>query len=518
MRTPVVPLLPLAVLLAFAGCARLNYVKVPTPTQYDQWSDAQQKKADAMKGVRYYLPRPFLSLKQSTPVAQRAALISFRRDAEGYALETPADTPTWVRKVAPKRISITQALALTLAHPPGTNAAPSRAGGQESGATTLAGAATNALAGLVGTAGATSGPDTVKTERPPSELHARTGFLNTSDPVTRLGSRFDIVYLPDFEEQYVIQPKAGLGTADIETQLRNGWAAEVFSQRVDNSNLIPYVINQFENASEAAANIFTTWAPAAVGLPPGLGLPQVAKALKTGEEAGQIGEAATAAARAMLGEVLLFKIAEVRIAQPGLYPILKPREIDRLSRHLVRAAGTDPEDSLDLAVRMSNLPWIRQDMAFIPCPPFTVIGFNTTSDVFLAPATERPTLEVAATPEDPRGKPPAGDPLKTLETAFQSSQAPARWGDALGTVIDCAQTKVVAVAAGVEIQLPALGGKTFPPGYATTVKTQLANFFQEGAAPGEFEVEVTPPNATTPSRLQVLIKVPAAELAKQLKP
>ncbi|MBE7503162.1 MAG: hypothetical protein HS113_23330 [Verrucomicrobiales bacterium] len=518
MRPPVVPLLSLAALLACSGCARLNYVKVPPPTQYDQWSDAQQKKADAMKGVRYYLPRPFLSLKQSTPVAQRTALISFRRDADGYTLETPADTPTWVRKVAPKRISITQALALTLAQPPGTNAAPSRAGGQEGGTAALAGAATNALTALAGTAGATGGPDTVKTERPPSELHARTGFLNTSDPVTRLGDRFDVVYLPDFEEQYVIQPKAGLGTADIETQLRNGWAAEVFSQRVDNSNLIPYVINQFEHASEAAANIFTTWAPAAVGLPPGLGLPQVAKALKTGEEAGQIGEAATAAAKAMLGEVLLFKLAEVRIAQPGLYPVLKPREIDRLSRRLVRAAGTDPEDSLDLAVRMSNLPWIRQDMAFIPCPPFTVIGFNTTSDVFLAPATDRPTLEVA-TNRGGTGGMTTEQAMKNLETAFRSSQAGSRWGDKLGTVIDPGKTQVTATGEGdVELKLEAQAGTVFPEGYAARVKEGLLSFFQEPAPFTNARVKVSPPAASGPAQIQVVVPGPATELALKLRP
>ena len=63
---------------AISGCARLDYVKVPTPTQYSGWTDEDQQKADSMKGVRYYLPRPFLHLKKSIPVAQRVAFITRR--------------------------------------------------------------------------------------------------------------------------------------------------------------------------------------------------------------------------------------------------------------------------------------------------------------------------------------------------------------------------------------------------------------------------------------------------------
>jgi hypothetical protein len=65
-------------IVVIMGCAKLDYVKVPTPSQYASWSDTDQRKADGLKGVRYYLPRPFLHLKQSIPVAQRVAFISFR--------------------------------------------------------------------------------------------------------------------------------------------------------------------------------------------------------------------------------------------------------------------------------------------------------------------------------------------------------------------------------------------------------------------------------------------------------
>ncbi|MEM7245419.1 MAG: hypothetical protein AAF533_08745, partial [Acidobacteriota bacterium] len=100
----------------------------------------------------------------------------------------------------------------------------------------------------------------------------------------------------------------------------------------------------------------------------------------------------------LLGEVLLFKIAEVRIAQPGLYPILKPREIGQWLKTNGIVSGRDSEETFELYLQQAQVPWVRTDMAFIPCPPFTMIGFNTTTDVFLAPATERVRVGSVPTP------------------------------------------------------------------------------------------------------------------------
>lgn len=380
-------------MIVLSACSRLEYVKVPTPTQYAVWNDELQKKADSMKGVRYYLPRPFLVLKQSTPVAQRTALVSFHWDASSgaYLLDLPAANTHWVAKIAPTKLSITQALASTL-----STRAPAVVGGaargSNQGATSEA-AADAGTAAANAAAGSLTGPNTAPAApSTPSELHASTGYINGTDPVTRLGDRFDIVYLPDFEEQYVIQPHAGLGKAEIETRLRNGWAAETFSQSVDNSKLIPYVIDQVSKASTAAANIFTTWAPLAAGLPPGSTVPLQALATKGGQQGALSGEEITSAHK-LLGEVLVFKIAEVRIAQPGLYPILKPREI-RQWLGTQAPSGTDPDLVFDTFVISANTPWVRPDVTFIPCPPFTMVGFNTTTEVFLSPATER--IDVAS--------------------------------------------------------------------------------------------------------------------------
>lgn len=398
----------LVVILCFCvlgACARLDYIKVPTPTQYSNWTDEQQERADNIKGVRYYLPRPFLHLKQSVPVAQRVAFISFRFETrtvnneteQGYYLQMPDNPPTWLQRLAPERISVSQALAISLLSER-TVRDDDPNDGEEA-----------ALAGA-------DDEDTDGAEdRPATELTASTGFISDTDPVTRLSNLMDVVYLPDFEEQYVIKIYPGIGQANIETRLRNGWAAEVFSQQIDNSNLIPYVIRQVESASEAAAGIATTWMPMAAGLPPGtspMRLSELAAAV-TGEEAAVAGDIKPVEAAEILGQILLFKIAEVKMAQPGVYPILKPREINQWLKTTAQVSDVDPQATFELFLKQNNLPWIRPDMAFIPAPPFTMIGFNVTTDAFLMPATER--LGVSDVP-------PPTTALKTDEDSWEKDK------------------------------------------------------------------------------------------------
>lgn len=374
------------------GCAHLDYVKIPTPTQYSVWTDDDQRVADGMKGVRYYLPRPFLHVKQSVPVAQRVAFVSFTYKEADPKANRPAgyyfdaeDAPTWVRHVVPKFISSEQALAAMSPKPRGSQG--ELQGGDLGGPNTAP-------------------PAPSPAPEPPSTLHSRNGFINESDPVTRLSPLMDVVYLPDFDEQYIIQAHGGLGKVDVETRLRNGWAAEVFSQEWNNANLIPYVIDQVEHTSEAAAGIFTTWAPLFAGLPPAK-LPGTTEALQSGELEDK--------ALHVLGDLLVFKIGEVKVAQPGIYPILKPREIRDWFRGEVLSAGRDAEETFELFLRENNLPWIRPDMAFVPCPPVTVVGFNVTTDLFFMPVTERLTAETSAGKEDQKPGAGNGAIITTLE-------------------------------------------------------------------------------------------------------
>ncbi len=42
----------LIVMFINTECAKLQYIKVPTATQYSNWDDAKQAKADGMEGQR----------------------------------------------------------------------------------------------------------------------------------------------------------------------------------------------------------------------------------------------------------------------------------------------------------------------------------------------------------------------------------------------------------------------------------------------------------------------------------
>jgi len=479
-----------------AGCAGMEYVKVPTPTQYQTWTDEDQRDADAMKGVRYYLPRPFVHLKKSVPVAQRVAFVSFAYDATEhcYKLVPPTNPPTWLTRVVPDKISITQALAALVAREKSDDAEQQSGEVEED----------------------TEAPDA---QPPPSTLKATTGYVNETDPVTALSDLMDVVYLPDFEEQYVIRVKSGLGSAEVETKLRNGWAAEVFTQQVDNSGLIPYVIRQVESASEAAAGIVTDWAPVAAGLPPGTspaslietGLGGDAGAMQSGDVAG-----AGNAVKEMLGDVLLFKIAEVRTAQPGLYPILKPREIEQWLDFDGTVAGPDPQAAFELFLQASNVPWIRPDMAFVPCPPFTVVGFNATTDVFLMPATERATI-AAASSASPRGD--AADKLADAKKAI--ADALERSNGAAGVSADSALIKsdkitVAPDTAGNGVEITIAAPPVGPAAFASTtaaLEAWIVGVFSVSGSPAVPASDVQATLDTAKKKAVIKIAMPLTDVA-----
>ncbi len=392
----------------------MEYHKVPTPTQYSTWTDADQQKADAMVGPRYYLPRPFLVLKQPLPVAERSAFVSFVYNAKTgvYDLETPADS--WVAAIAPKSISPAAALAIQVAGPPKLNNSPVAPQGAPAGDKGAGGTGGNGTGGNGtptggngtggnGTGGNGTGGNGTATggngtggngTPPPSTLQVRDGFINATDPITRLTAQFDVAYFPDFEEQFVAVVNPGLGKADMDMQMRNGWAIEVFGGSVDNSNLIPYLIKQVSDASAAALNIATTWGLMAV---PGGQAVVAAKGIGNFVklEGAPTGNLTADQVKATLGELLVFKIAEVKIAQPGIYPILKPREVLDWAKRWKSETQTGSLENLTMEQKMKNtvgiflgsndLSWFRSDMVFVPLPPITMIGFNTMTDVLLLP-------------------------------------------------------------------------------------------------------------------------------------
>ena len=370
-------LLAIAVTMTI-GCAKITYQKVPSPVQWgSNWTMEKQIEADKMEGPRFYLPRPFLVVKTPVPIAARVAFISLEYDQsqKNYKLSLPREADTWVKRLLPETVTISQALKVKLA--------TEVSGKQEAGA---AGKAADEP-GKKEEAPPKEGAAKKEEPTPPTTVIGRVTSLYKEDPVTKLGELFDVVYLPDFDEQFVIGRSFGLGKGDVQISLRNGWAAEVFGEQIDRSNLIPYVINQVENASKAALNVARDWGLMSAGIPVGaLPFPSVGakqEALGTGED--------TTRALDILGQTVLLKVVEIRVAQPGIYPILKPREIidwfGVAGQGVIISAAT-PDAALAELLKQKRLSWIRPDLAFIPAPPFTMVGFNIVNDAYIGAVTK----------------------------------------------------------------------------------------------------------------------------------
>ena len=129
---------------------------------------------------------------------------------------------------------------------------------------------------------------------------------------------FDIAYLPDFDEQYVISGSAGLGNAQFQLNLGQGWSLQGFDSLTDNSALNARIFDVIDAASQVAQSA----ALAAVGLPP---VPSLLPG--TTATAPQGAQDAVLAA----GTRVTLKIVVVHYAAKGLYPVIKPRELQERS-------------------------------------------------------------------------------------------------------------------------------------------------------------------------------------------
>ncbi len=106
----------------------------------------------------------------------------------------------------------------------------------------------------------------------PAADQAKTGLLqqrvrndNGVAAYQPMRGNFDVAYLPDFEEQYAVVAKAGLGNAQVAVNMGQGWSLQGLDALTDNSELnrrIFALIDEATALGKAAAG-------AALGLPPG---------------------------------------------------------------------------------------------------------------------------------------------------------------------------------------------------------------------------------------------------------
>lgn len=167
-----------------------------------------------------------------------------------------------------------------------------------------------------------------------------------TDPFVKLGNDlFDVLYLPDFSEQYAVESRAGLGVVNSQIGFENGWMVERAHVQIDNRELGKFVFENLSKALDLALSLVAPGAPQAKS---------AAEALK-----GQAAKAQTAtdATKEALRTVVL-RVKNVSFATPGIYPILK--NIEQASK-----CNADPAQSYVLRSYR----------------PFTVVAFNVRRQV-----------------------------------------------------------------------------------------------------------------------------------------
>ena len=309
----------IVVLLVVAACSTVTVEKVPTPSQYVVWTDRMQAAADDMEGLRFYLPRPFLNVFESFPVRTdiylaegvvsadgRFVIIRHMWDENGNSKFPPGlYEGLAIESKAISTSSNIQAQGGTGDEEPKAEADDDQA------AATLPGIVPQPTAPSPQTTDASTGQD-------------RRGVSNDNSAYAYQPMRgnMDLVYLPDFDEQYVVSSSAGLGDAEFQINLGQGWSLQGFNSLADNSRLNDRIFDIIDSASQIAkSNAF-----AAARLPPvPAPLPgTTAIAPQSGTEDSTF----------VAGTPVSLKIVIVHYAAKGLYPIIKPRELQqRLISH-----------------------------------------------------------------------------------------------------------------------------------------------------------------------------------------
>lgn len=315
------------------GCASVSIRKVPTPTQYIYWSDEMQREADKMEGLRFYLPRPFINVFESFPVRTDIFFAHGLVSADGKyvrLLKISKDSAFHDYIAASEEIKIPGEYLIDIQDL--ERYRTEGLGVAKDAAEAIAGAPqteppTEELAG----AGRQGEPVDVAPQ-PPSRT-GRTEQSVTNDNMAfayqPLRGNFDIVYLPDFEEQYVVSGVANLGNVQFSVNLGQGWSLQGFNALVDNRALNERIFDLIDTSISAAK----AGASGLLGVP----LPGVLD-LPSGTTFRTEGDTGERVAR-VPGSYVTMKIVVVHYASRGIYPVIKPRELQERAKTLTRQAS-----------------------------------------------------------------------------------------------------------------------------------------------------------------------------------
>jgi len=303
-------------LIASVACSDATIRKVPNRASYDNWNDAKQREVDAMEGVRFYRSRPYVVVHRPFPLRSNSYLVDGVISADGkYVQLTPAASRDGSRGAARLTRDLQHFSAADLGRPGGmlpTSAIwkglPSRpipsgrsTSGAEGGAVTVP--------PFIGAPSREAGADA------PTGSGTLALQTNLEAIATRqLGERFELVYLPDFEEEYVVNPRANLGDVNIALAQGPGGVLMAMGMRVDNAAVTRPLVQAYARSVEALGSRLST----ALGQDPvdSLVAPSAEGADISAKSEERVG-----------GTLITLRVHVVEMASPGIYPILKASEL-----------------------------------------------------------------------------------------------------------------------------------------------------------------------------------------------
>lgn len=275
--------------LLMTACSTTIVRKIPVGTD-------KQAEADAIEGFRYYMPRPYFAVKKEFPVESNTLLVeaTFSADGnylifdvtEGSGLVEALGKGSWSVRVPPET-----------GGPKGENA---KGGGEA------------------------AKPAAKKAEEKDSGGKVTLGGEGSPASVVKVGDLFDIVYLPDFTEQYAVRVKPRLSQATLDMSLGQGWMLESAKLEIDNSVVADFLFEQIDSTLDVLRDAFR--------LDEGLIAPAVEEEEEEGAETEE-GEAVEGSPQGVVDTSRkgIVRVQIRKLAVPGVYPMLKPGEIKRLA-------------------------------------------------------------------------------------------------------------------------------------------------------------------------------------------
>ena len=216
-----------------------------------------------------------------------------------------------------------------------------------------------------------------------------------------LSELFDVVMLPDFDQQYAIKVSAGIGASKLKLNLKNGWMAEQLGFNVDNTAIGNFILTNIQKVVDLGIGAAQT------ALEPANALTTAASALTKQALSGE------AAAQPAAPPQVVLRVRYALEALPGLYPILKPGRNRSLDRSHPNIRSSDRARRRPLDRSPPNGCWsLTRPIRRWP----TVCGETILIELvsFGAPAQAADGAALA-----PASKPaPSADEIKKLEPLF----------------------------------------------------------------------------------------------------